>query len=244
MTNLIKHERFIMRRKSRVDDYIGSKTMTSDLGICRAAPITEARTRSAILALRNSPRFQFVQPADQIRPADVMWRADEIMSPVDIYMILTMQVPDPRIRLRIDRLLNEAAAAILNRRDSSEAAGWIYIFHDIADPPDVLKIGRTTALPEQRLAEWEKELAPEPGRSLTLLSAYRTVANRLAERVLQELFTCEHIEKRVNPVTGRRLTEFYQIDNLMTTKLIVREVLRSVNSFVTYWRRRRPRQDN
>lgn len=219
--------------------------MTSDLGICRATPVTESRAHGAILALRKSARFQFVQTTNPTRPVDAMWRADEIVSPVDIYIIVTMKVPDPRIRLRIDRLFHEAAAAIRNRRDGSEAAGWIYIFHDIADPPDVLKIGRTTAAsPEERIAEWERELAPEPGRSLILLGAYQTVANRLAERVLQELFTCEHIEKRVNPVSGRRLTEFYQLGNLMTTKLIVREVLRSVNSFVTYWRRRRRADEN
>lgn len=168
-----------------------------------------------------------------------LWRADEIISPVDVYMIITMTAPDPRVRQRIQRLFNEAAADIVNRRDQSEKSGWIYIFHDAADPPNVLKIGRTTTTPTERLGQWENQLSPEPGKNLTLIGAYQTIANRLAERVLQELLTCEHIEKRINPVDGRRLTEFYTLSNIMTTKLLVRNVLRSVNHFVAFWRRRR-----
>lgn len=148
---------------------------------------------------------------------------------------------DERIVLQLRKLFAEqferirsVPAADESRAERArrvDARGYIYCFHDIGDPVDVLKIGRTRRTPEQRLREWERELAPEPGKSLYLLFAYRTDHNQFAERVINLVLRCENLSKRINALTGDDLDEFYRINNMMALAVFVRETI----AFVDRW---------
>lgn len=216
----------------------------ADIVVCKPLPLSDATVKAAVQAARQTATFSFVKTADDNSISD------DSLPPVDVYTIAFGLQPHPLIAERVSKLFAREATSIVESALPEEPrgekelpygdeSGYIYVFHDIADPANVLKIGRTRQTPLERLAEWERELAPEAGKSLHLLAAYPTIANRFAERIVQELLRCHHIANRINPVTGRTLEEFYEIENLMALKLFLREMLRFVNEYCTYWRKRR-----
>lgn len=213
----------------------------ADLGVCRILPITDPQKLAAINAHRNTPAFSFVQQLSS--------RSVEPLPPIDNYAIVFKLAPDPRINQRIQNLFTQESERIMasalpnevvdREQPYGDADGYIYIFHDLADPANVLKIGRTVRRPQQRIAEWERELAPDEGKSVYLLAAYPTIANEFAETVLHEVLRCQRIANRINPVTNNELEEFFTIGNLLAAKLLVRQSLRFIDRFIAFWRSRR-----
>lgn len=215
----------------------------ADLGVCRVQPIGEQRKLAAIDAYRRTPAFSFVQ---QLSASNT-----EPLPPIDNYAVAFKLAPDPRVNQRVQQLFATESERIMasalpgetvdREQPYGDAPGYIYIFHDLADPARVLKIGRTARDPRRRMAEWERELAPDEGKSIYLLAAYPTLANEFAESVVHEVLRCHRIANRINPVTNDELEEFFTLDNLMATKLFVRESLRFIDRFCAYWRARRRR---
>src|SRR6056297_1260879 len=191
-----------------------------DVLVCKTRPIKDKSVRGAVAAYRKQRQFQFVGGG----------RIGKALPPVDNFMVALGLQPDERLRARVQDIFAAAGAALLANSVRCER-GYIYVFHDSGDPANIVKIGRTSRTPGQRLAEWERQLAPEPGKSLRLLSAYPTRANRIAERVVQELLRCQRVENRINPLDNRQLDEFYRIDNVLALALFVRETLRYVDNF-------------
>lgn len=223
-------------------------TDTNDINVCRARPFRDENTRAAVLAMRKSHAFSFVSGGTVTVP----------ISPIDAYAVAFGVEPDARISERVQQLFTNEITRIIESKLPSEiepgdrelpygdATGYIYILKDLGDTDaNILKIGRTRQTPDQRLAQWRAELAPErDGRaSIVLISAFETIANRFAEHVVHEILSCHRIANRINPVTNHQLTEFFLIENVMAAMLFLREVARFINAFCAHWRdvRRRRR---
>lgn len=103
----------------------------------------------------------------------------------------------------------------------NDAPGSIYAFWITGQPLDQIKIGRTTQKTEERIAEWERSLTPEPGDIVNELFAFETRYNELAERIIHTTLTCEKIGRLRHPRTGRELTEFFRIDNVLLLRLFI-----------------------
>jgi hypothetical protein len=194
----------------------------TDVVVCENQPIVDRRVLSAVRAYRASSAFAFVGRGVR----DVT----EPLPPVDNFLVCFGVRPDDRVRERVQSIFRDVASALAANEIRCER-GFIYVFHDSGDPPNVLKIGRTRRTPTRRLAEWERQLAPEPGKSLRLLSAYATSANRVAERVIHELLRCQRIANRINPIDNNELDEFFTVDNLLALALFIRETLRYIDAF-------------
>lgn len=215
----------------------------TDLSVCRVLPITEPQKLDAIDAYRTTPAFSFLQ--------QLSTHSTEPLPPIDNYAVAFKLAPDARVNQRVQQLFAKETERIMEsalpgetvdrEQPYGDAAGYIYIFHDLADPARVLKIGRTVRDPRQRMSEWERELAPDEGKSIYLLAAYATIANEFAEAVVHEVLRCHRIANRINPVTNDELEEFFTLDNLMAAKLFVRESLRFIDRFCAHWRARRRR---
>ena len=165
-------------------------------------------------------------------------------TPVDYYKACFELEPDPRVVGRVRKMLARERDGIMNgtrQFHESEFTGYIYCFHYLADPEDVIKIGRTQREPDQRVQEWEKELGAKPG-DVVLLFAYRTVANKFAEAVVHAVLTCEHQVARINARTDEMLDEFFRVRNIMALKKCVQRIVAFINSFSLYYRDRRRRQ--
>lgn len=192
----------------------------TDLHQCRIEPVHNERQWRAIKVLRKTRPFVFVADPRQTLPPPQQ-RPD----PVSIYQVAFGEQVDRRVVENVRRLFKNVANS-----EQRDRPGYIYCFHDIGDPPTVLKVGRTSRKPEERLAEWENDLAPEPGRSIILLFAYPTSCNKLAERVVHELLRCRRIHNRFNPVTGDELIEFFTIDNALALSIFIRLTLGYIDS--------------
>ena len=213
----------------------------NDLNICQSRPLRDPRTIAAVRAHRRTNAFSFVRT-----PTTAPYNP---LPPVDVFAVAFGLAPDPRVAERVETLFTAEATRILQSVPAAEATsddqlldderGFIYVFHDAADPPNVLKIGRTHRDPRKRVAEWERELAPEGGKSLRLLAAYPTVANEFSEHVVQEMLRCQRITNRLNPVSNLELDEFFIVENLLALKLFIRGSLLFIDRFYMYWRARR-----
>ncbi len=201
---------------------------------CQPVPIDNKNSLTALAITRSTDSRFTLLPAlrRNVRPP---------AHPTLLYAVCFGAQLDPIIAKRLSNVFAEQFERMIalpaldespaQARMRIDAPGYIYCFHDIGDPPNVLKIGRTSRTPEQRLREWERELAPEPGKSLHLLFAYPTKHNQFAERVVHETLRCENVVNRLNPLTGDELEEFYTIENVMALSIFVRETI----AFVDRW---------
>ncbi len=195
-----------------------------DLAECRTEPIDEPQKAAAVRVLRRTDTFRFVPLRGTPAPGRVL--AD----PTAIFEVTFNRRLPLIVKERVTLLFAREWRAA-QRDERVDEPGFIYCFHDLADPANVLKIGRTSRRPEQRRAEWERELAPGTGKSVRLLFAYAADCNEFAESVVHEVLRCEHIANRINPLTRKELTEFFSISNVMAASIFVRETLRYVNRF-------------
>jgi hypothetical protein len=200
-------------------------------GACVSEEVTDPERLRLIEQLRRAPEFRF---------SGVFRRA--VQSPAVNYEVAFARKMHPLVRVRLDRLLERARANIAAGR-YGDRRGYIYVFHDLADGNNVVKIGRTVREPHKRVAEWNRELVTESGerrqRNVVLLFAYPTLANEFAERVVHEALRCEHIGNRLSVASGNELSEFFRIANFRALKLFLRQTLAYVDRFVFGARRRR-----
>lgn len=162
------------------------------------------------------------------------------MFPIDAYGRLFLMQPDKRIIAMIETIVRDEERAVARGRRSeatggtTDFPGFIYCFwnEDDEQPSSnpqmiIVKLGKTTRKPEQRIAEWESDLSPEPGTSIRLLFAFPTLFVSFAESLVHRTLYCEWLPKRVNIHNGRRLTEFFKIReaDLLALRLFVQLVL-------------------
>lgn len=123
--------------------------------------------------------------------------------------------------MRGERLpINRRHPKVIERQQPDES-GVVYCFWNILDRPELKKIGRTRRRAEQRGREWEAALSPEEGQQIVMLFAVPTKHNVFSERVVHAALLCEHVPHRVNEQSGRQLTEYYRVNNVMALKLFV-----------------------
>lgn len=193
-------------------------------GSCISRPVTDRDRLQLIAEARATPEFRFAGR-----------RRNAPRDPLLNYEIAFALTPNPLVRMRLENLFSRAGAAIREGayRDYS---GYIYVFHDLADPIDVIKIGRTERDPRKRVAEWNRELAEQQSggreQNVVLLFAYPTVANEFAERVVHETLRCEHVGDRLNINSGDELSEFFRVRNFRALKIFLRQTLAYVDRFV------------
>ena len=229
-------------------------TTEEDIGQCRVTPIDNKKVVAFLRQARRLPAFRFVadeEPASRSGGGGgggVDWAALKRFvsewTPVDYYKACFELEPDPRVVGRVRKMLARERDGIMNgtrQFHESEFTGYIYCFHYLADPEDVVKIGRTQREPDQRVREWEQELGAKPG-DVVLLFAYRTVANKFAEAVIHAVLTCEHQVARINARTDEVLDEFFRVRNIMALKKCVARIVAFINTFSLYYRDRRQQQ--
>ena len=118
--------------------------------------------------------------------------------------------------------------------------GWIYVFRDVRDKDArIVKIGSTTGPVYKRIAQWRRELGEARHDQVVLLFKVRTFDVRLAEFIIHRLLFCQWMPKRVNLLTGRRLLEYFYVDNLSALRLLLPAVGQHVDWFsaVTHYQR-------
>lgn len=210
---------------------------TVDLNICQSRPIRNKNTLAAIRAYRQTAGFKFNSESSDDRT--------QLLAPIDVYTVTFGLEADARVNERVQVLFIEEARRIMTDARDSPALnnrGFIYIFHDLADPANVLKIGMTyNTLVRHR--QWARALAPTDMSSILLLASYPTTSQAFAERVVHEVLRCHRIFNRINPVNNRQLKEFFTIDNLLALKLFLRQSLRYIDTFCAQWRERRRQRD-
>ena len=197
-------------------------------------PETQMATQCRNVPLRVVPAADLDAVAQAVqRPlhADVarlqatgMWPMD----PVRAYAALFAETLDPYMARRVRGLLN--AVVISGKR-----TGFVYVFRDERDASGVVKIGSTTARkPDRRIAQWRRDLmAIGTGSTLIrMLWALPCHDAGLAERVLHALLWCQHVRDRVNVETGRRLVEYFAVDDWPALRTLCRVVCRFVNAGV------------
>jgi hypothetical protein len=216
---------------------------SEDLNECRSEPVTNNALLALIGKLKLLRRFRFApaQRAETITSAEAAYlnRIANNMTPTDLYKLFFKELPDPRVERKVRNELALERKGIMSgerQRAREERSGYIYVFRDVGDPLNVLKIGRTIRPPEQRIAEWEHELSPEGGKNVILLFAYATVATTFAERIIHQTLFCEWLPKRLNARTSNALIEFFKIDNFLALKLFVRETIKYIDRLSLFYR--------
>lgn len=194
-------------------------------GQCRSDPVRDPERQNQIRAQRTRRVYRFTAG-----------RQVAVHNPLLSYEVAFMRAPDPLVRERVEALLQAAASAVV-RGEYSDRPGYIYVFHDLADADNLVKIGRTRRTPTQRVAEWNRALAT-PGdsgraRNVVLLFAYKTLANEFAERIVKETLRCQHIPNRLALTSGDELTEFYRIDAILPLKIFLRQTLAYIDALIT-----------
>ena len=213
-----------------------------DVMQCTDEPLSQAEENKVNRLRKTSPQFNFRRAQHNAATGkQKLASLNKQLSPVDVYIVCFKKTPDERIRARVVTYLRNVAQGIVRGEQQCEQ-GYIYVFHDIGDPNTVLKVGRTSRTPTKRLAEWEKQLAPEAGKSIVLLTAYATCANRIAERVIHELLRCSRVSNRINPLDNNELEEFFEIENVLALALFVRGTINYIDAYCRYYRRLRNKQ--
>jgi len=153
--------------------------------------------------------------------------ADEPPHPVAIFTALFFAEPDRSTRARVRR----AYERLVETPDAVDGDGFIYCFRDIRDQDHraLVKIGETSRMPERRLGEWSEQLMADTSDTLTIVFAYRCALRQLVERVVFALLWYRRDALRVNTATDRHLGEYFRIDSLTRTKVLVDAIVRHTN---------------
>lgn len=163
---------------------------------------------------------------EQIRTFGVM-----PTQPAAAYKALFAEILDPWIVGRIQGLYMERANMFQPVRRQSR--GWIYVFRDVRNGPNEIKLGLTRQkTPEQRLAQWRRELGDGDGTALSMLFAVPTTEPVLAEAILHLLLWCRQLVGRINRLTDRQLVEFFYVEDVVSLRYLCRAVARHVDGFV------------
>jgi hypothetical protein len=147
----------------------------------------------------------------------------EPVRPLHAYTVLMGEEPHVFIQRRVREAYAEADAR--NR----PVRGSVYVYRDERDGRvSLVKIGSTRKPVDVRIAEWRAYLGASADE-LAALFAEPSADCRLAERVLHELLFCQWQPKRTRIEDGRRLLEYFDVQNLVALRLLVRAVTRHVN---------------
>jgi hypothetical protein len=152
-----------------------------------------------------------------------------LVLPSAAYQALFLAALDATILRAIQTVLGDAQRRAARWRQTGQPfdqQGYEYAFWISTDPPDIIKIGRTAQQPYVRIAEWQHELAPGGPQVVLLLWDFPTRYEVLAESLLHTVLECEHLGKRRNARNGRRLVEFFQIDNVLALRIFMALVTR------------------
>jgi hypothetical protein len=152
-----------------------------------------------------------------------------LLLPSDAYQALFLLELDATIQRAIGTVVRDAQLRAVRWRRTGQpfdAPGFEYAFWVTSDPPDIIKVGRTAQQPYVRIAEWQQELAPGGPSVVKLLWAFPTRYEMLAESLLHATLECEHLAKRRNARNGRRLKEFFQIEQPLVLRLFMALVVR------------------
>jgi hypothetical protein len=191
---------------------------------CTSAPVTDTQRLTAIARERAKRQYRFVGPRTTIG----------LQHPLANYEIAFARTPNPLVRERVTRLFAGARQSIA-AGFYGDTRGFIYVFHDLGDADNIVKIGCTERKPHKRVAEWNRELAQSTDSTLqnvVLLFAYPTFANTFAEEIIFETLRCERIGNRLNPITGAELKEFFTINNFLALKVFLRQTIAYIDNFV------------
>lgn len=204
---------------------------------CVVTPVRNEKLLGILRQMRQLNSFRFVPVVVRLQPTraelETMRKLEtwaKTWSPLDIWRACTERDINPLVSLRFQRHIREYIE--LYQRGRRPEKGYIYVFHDLADDADIVKIGKTTQTPEERIKQWEAVLSPEPGRNIRILCAYPTSDASLAELVIHSVMFCERITNRINPQTSSQLVEFYRYHNLMALKKFIAKALIYVDQFV------------
>lgn len=194
-------------------------------GQCQSEPVRDGQRMLQIESQRTKRQHRFVGG-----------QRVAALKPTLSYEVAFARTPDPMVAARVSALLQGARNGI-RQGLYNDKPGYIYVFHDLADAPNVVKIGRTTRAPTRRVSEWNRALAPATGggtrRNVVLLFAYPTRANSFAERVVHETLRCQHLANRIGVVSGDEQSEFFRVDAIMPLKVFIRQTLAFVDALVS-----------
>lgn len=204
---------------------------------CRNDPITDPAERSRFDALRHllaAAAFRTgVAPPVQLPSLG----ESLLLSPSQAYAVCFLRTLDARIEALLQRAFDDERRAIwagrrlpppskdeppLVARSRFDPPGVIYVFRDSSLRDRlVVKIGRTSRTARSRLVEWERELAPQEGEQLQLLFAVPARYHEFAEETIHRTLECERLDKFINRRSGRKLREFFRVEQFMALKLFV-----------------------
>jgi len=140
-------------------------------------------------------------------------------TPMTAYQTLFVEKLDPYIVQGVSRMYADA------RADGSDHRGFVYVFREPRDPPDVYKIGRTSqADPRVRVAQWNADL----NGAAVLLFAEPTDFTMLTEAVLHRLLLCQWLPRLVTD--SRTVTEYFRVPDLPALRLLVQAVAQFTNA--------------
>lgn len=137
-----------------------------------------------------------------------------IMFPTDAYATVFLRGADPIITKSIETIRRD------RERNFLDNPGVIYVFWVRGQPINEVKIGRSINKAERRAADWSRVIAPT-GSKVKLLFSFQTRYNALAEQIIHATLAAEQIEKLKHPTTGRALTEFFRVDNILLLRLFI-----------------------
>lgn len=183
---------------------------------CQNTPYIDAEL-DAVLAYR----WRLIAILAEYRPRPDAAPPITIPNPLELWQTLFLARLDPYIMRTVVTLLRRLPRTITSR------PAYMYVFRDARDPPDVYKIGSTTRTPRQRIAEWRRQLAPsssdEVGAVRLLFSQpFPGPTIRIIETIVHTLFFCEWLPRRIDIRSGRRLMEYFRIEDLAALRLMIR----------------------
>lgn len=189
-----------------------------------AAPLAVAACRST--PLDEAARARVAGQRTALARAEAFGAPLPVVFPSDAYTIVFLAQPDAVVRRALATLLDDERRRIAAGRAADEP-GVVYAFWIVGQPADEIKIGRSRHAPRHRAAEWERALAARESPAaagadiVRLLFAFDTRYNVLAERLVHTALACEHLPNLRHTRSGRTLTEFFRIDNVLALRLFI-----------------------
>ena len=156
-----------------------------------------------------------------------------LIFPTDAYAILFLRGVDPTLIESVRTIIAD------RRRRLFDEPGVIYVFWVRGHPTNQFKIGRSVNSAERRVSDWSRAIAPRRRHTddiietrddaVNLLFSFPTRYNALAEALVHTTLAYEQVDKLRHPTSGRELTEFFWIDNVLALRLLIALVVRYTN---------------
>lgn len=158
-----------------------------------------------------------------------------LLFPSDAYAIMFLRSVDPTLIGSIRTIIAD------RRRRLFDEPGVIYVFWVRGQPANQFKIGRSVNPAEQRVSDWGRSIGPrrrvrtndgartidgDGAAAVRLLYSFPTRFNALAETLVHTTLAFEQVAKLRHPTSGRELTEFFVVDNVLALRLFIALVVR------------------